>query len=279
MVFIEQNTMEKVTYPYSMGTTPLMETLEKIFTETTNNYDTWVINILAIIRNNYEKDITVKELYRKVEEELNDIIRDSCELMSKCVNIKKPILIFYAHTLKISVPFNSVRPEIHKRVIMGVVNKLFYDKFKKNKPVFIQSVFVQKIALDNFKWPHYSIREIIKKQDNTRTCLYTTHVTFDYHVMQWFPTLRLLESYTGNLIGLQDLPQKVFKLDIPFNEYTHAILGDKDYVKPYIKINEKKRLIQLAEDEKWIFKSKEYIKSSLIKNNFNIPFNLVKPRG
>lgn len=268
------------TYPYSMGTTPVMNTIESLMGTNSNTYDTVFINILSLIRNNYTKESTASDLYRDVKEELEDVIRDTTEFMNKCTSIRSPILIVYAHDVYNNIPASISKKPIPRRIIMSVTNMMFWRYFKTNKKAQVtNNVMVQLVPFDTKVWPHHQIRELLRNQKNTNTCLLVSHVPLDFHVTRWIKSINVLESYTGKIVDVKDLPSKVFKqLDVPFNEYTHVMLGDKDFLQPVLKRKEKQRLIDLATSENWIIRTANYIKNSLIEHNFTIPVDLDRRR-
>jgi len=105
-----------------------------------------------------------------------------------------------------------------------------------------------------------------------------SHVPLDFHLYRVFDEFTLLESYTGAFKTKKDLGKKVFQIDsIPFNKYTHLLLGDKWYLTQLVDNKTKKLIKEKAERESWnVLPDKEILKS-LISMNIASYTQFVRP--
>ena len=112
----------------------------------------------------------------------------------------------------------------------------------------------------------------IKEMKNNHNVLMLSNHPVDYHVGSVSHTFRIVRSYTGQIVKYKQLGATVFKNpNMPFNIYTHALFGDKEDVKCTLSPNDKAQLIQLAEEEEWSLKTKDYIRDRLYKLGIKVP--------
>ena len=105
-----------------------------------------------------------------------------------------------------------------------------------------------------------------------------SHVPLDFHVYRSFKEFTLLESYTGAFKTVRDLGKKVFQLDsVPFNKYTHLLLGDKWYLKQLVDNKTKKLINERASKENWSVLPDKAILKSLLDMNISTYTEFVKP--
>ena len=96
----------------------------------------------------------------------------------------------------------------------------------------------------------------------------------DYHIGPYCRTFRLIRSYTGEVVPYKNLNRHLFDTNsIPFNQYTHALLGDKEDIKPTYKSGAKSKLIEQAEKEEWSLKTQDYIRERLYRLSIRIPMS------
>jgi hypothetical protein len=95
--------------------------------------------------------------------------------------------------------------------------------------------------------------------------LMVSHAPIDYHIHSKLNGFHLVESHTGQVRTVQELGRKVFKKDIPFNKYTHACLGDKDYIKSPLSLKQKKDLCTVAEQRHWNIRTLNDIRADITK--------------
>lgn len=124
---------------------------------------------------------------------------------------------------------------------------------------------------DKIGYPHKELaKELMNQYEGLqyRKTLMISHVPLDFHLYKVFDEFTLLESYTGAFKTKKDFGKKVFQLDsVPFNKYTHLLLGDKWYIKQLVDNKTKKLISDRAEKESWnVLPDKEILKSLISMN-------------
>lgn len=73
----------------------------------------------------------------------------------------------------------------------------------------------------------------------------------------------------------ETLNHKVFGTDVlPFNVYTHAVLGDSVDIKSSISPGVKKKLIEVATHEHWNIHTPQWTKERLHEIGVRVPFQI-----
>ena len=88
---------------------------------------------------------------------------------------------------------------------------------------------------------------------------------------------KLLDIELGYIKVLrpENLNNKVFGTDaVPFNIYTHAVLGDGVDIKPSITPGIKKKLVEVATHEHWNIHTPQWTKDRLNDIGVRIPFQI-----
>ena len=87
-----------------------------------------------------------------------------------------------------------------------------------------------------------------------------------------------VQSYTGKFKTHKDFGSKVFgDSNIPFNKYTHLLLGDKWYLKSLLDNKTKKSLIERATREHWALLPDRAVLQSLVDMHLPIQDLFIKP--
>ena len=137
------------------------------------------------------------------------------------------------------------------------------------------------ISKDKVGYPHKELASDLLKQFSGiqyRKTLMISHVPLDFHLYRIFNEFTILESYTGALKTQKALGKKVFQDEsIPFNKYTHLLLGDKWYLKQLVDNKTKKLIKEKAEKESWRVLPDKAILKSLIDMNIASYNQFVKP--
>ena len=104
-------------------------------------------------------------------------------------------------------------------------------------------------------WAHQSVlSDINGKYKNLKifNTLLISHIPLDFHLAYNFNSFAIFESFTGNLKHPAQIAKKVF-LDsqIPFNAYTHILLGDNMILKSQLTRKQKSELMNAIKTEHW----------------------------
>jgi hypothetical protein len=187
-----------------------------------------------------------------------------------------PSIIVYHADYSKCVPQELFRqPQPGKRVItmcdLMIRNKMTHGSRKTSK---IGRVTVVELPVNDahfpWKWLYNELRDV---KNNHMAIMISNHSS-DYHIGPYCRTFRILRSYTGEVVWYKNLCDHLFDTSsIPFNQYTHAIFGDKEDIKPSIKGAAKNKLIETAEKEEWSLKTQDYIRERLYRLNIRIPVN------
>ena len=281
-VAIPQNKTDPATeYSYSMGTAPIIQTLLNTLHGRLNKYDTVLINFSTLVRNNCNKEDTIKELTAKSKKEISDVMTTVIDHIKRSFRVKNPAIVGYIGTYEEYLPQQLLRINPTNRLIYAVTKSLGED-IRRNKEFnteMIDGVQITQAFISGKRGPiHLGLKKVLENIHNNRRCLVISSYPLDYHLQSFksfVPVFTVLNSYTGELVEGRKLSEKVFKnKSIPFNVYTHALLGDSKSFKGSVSRTEKKKLIQLANSEIWNLRSTEHIRRSLQTNGFKIPFDL-----
>ncbi len=106
-----------------------------------------------------------------------------------------------------------------------------------------------------------------------------SHCLVDNHIGARLKNVKLLERYTGIFKTYETLSTKLEKSGVvPFNPYTHRLLGDDVLFASMVQGKRKKELIELAATERWVVQSDQTILRRLAAL-LNVPSEtFVKPR-
>ena len=130
--------------------------------------------------------------------------------------------------------------------------------------------------------PHRDLGDLIRRWDKEimrptqRRYLLISHIPLDFHLQNTLANkLYILESYTGKIKSSKDLGQKVFKEDnVPFNQYTHLLFGDKVQIKPMVARKAKQKILNIAKSKKWNSRPTSLILSD-IRSTHDVPIDVL----
>lgn len=93
-----------------------------------------------------------------------------------------------------------------------------------------------------------------------------SHVPIDYHAAGLIDQIWSFESYTGKVRPRSEFGLKIAKEGvIPFNGITHYVFGDKLMIRSQLKRGDRPKLLERAEKEHWVSKSKDQLTDILSK--------------
>lgn len=234
------------------------------------SWSLYLINVETLIR-----DLRIKS--STVEIEKFDAAITICQTIIRSISAVckpspvKPIICFYCSK------YENIDPTYLKKVLPKgtqerhavrdqVIEMLNADNILL-QPDNVNVVFAVNSCQDG-QWPH---KELLYDLDckypglSFRVPLLVSHVPSDFHMYRSFNHFTILESYTGAFKHKRDLGVKVFGSNsIPFNKYTHLLLGDKWYLKQQVDDNTKKLIEQKASSENWNILPDKLILKSLL---------------
>ena len=274
------NNGQEVEYANSMGVSAIVESLQNwSLSRSAPTWDTTIVNVLTLIRNNFTKEESVSSIAQKVIKDMDALTISICAYNQRYgKNLFIPYILYY-------LPYYNAIPLAHRRndTETRIRYNLIVDYIRKELPntkdiltlttVPVKSYFI--VAGNNYVYPHFHVVDKIRYLNNEvdkdrvssmqRKYVLLSHCPLDFHMWSKIP-FRLFETYTGNLKEYKELGQKVFKFPyIPFNRYTHILFGDSIHIKPMVVRNTKKAFTDLAYRDKWIALGDEGVKASIIK--------------
>ena len=276
---------------YSMGSTKLMEAMEKLISTRDYQIDVVCLNLGTLVRNcmsnqpvvdavdwdrrhGAKTEYPAKALFKEAKAEMVKILSDLVQMYTNANLVINPTIITYHADYSKSIPDELYRPPTDSKYYLTGADELVRTqlvngsrKIAKN-----QGVTLIELAVNNkfLPWRHIMM-ELQDLKNNHNVAMISNHPV-DYHVGSVSHTFRIARSFTGEIVAYKQLGRIVFKNDlVPFNLYTHAIFGDKEDVKCSLTPGDKNKLLKLAEEEEWSLKTKDYIHDRLYKLGIRIP--------
>ena len=248
----------------------------------------YLINVETLIRDRKDKTSTPEQIARNVITDctvLSQYIATYNNMIRSPNSKTNPVICFYIAQYE-NIPKKYLRDKFPKgteerwvirdRVGEIIAKEGFIESFEGTDILF--SIEDGKKA-----WCHKSlIKSLGSKYDDIpyRTTLLISHVCSDFHLYRVFKDFTLLESYTGAFKQSKEFGKKVFSDDnVPFNKYTHILLGDKWYIKLQLDNKSRNALKQHAAANNWAVLPDKNILEQLINMHLpNIqPELLIKP--
>lgn len=270
--------MQEQEYPNSLGTQSLIDTIASWDYRNKHIWDTTIINVATIVRNNIDKNKTDEEIIKSTYSDLRNLNLAIYYYLEATKESDNPYTIIF-------VPNYSKIPELFRRKlspqeerIVTICNKIA-NSINNRKEGDSSSIFTMPLYLvelgNNRELPYkqlvFKIGQINSNNKNitkvmTRRYMLISHIALDYHIFNThIRDIKLLECYTGNVRTIKDLGQKLFKEDcIPFNQYTHALFGDSTRVKPIVTRKKREEFIEVAKRYKWNLKTPVEIKGQIV---------------
>lgn len=276
---------------FSLGTSPMMQTIGEILGNKDEMVDVVCLNLGTIVRNclqnqpvkdaiDYDKrhgvrtERPAKILTEESKREMIRVIGDIMQMLNNNQFVHNPAVITYHSDYSKSVPKEVYKPPVDSKYYLTAADQVIRTRVVRGSRKSAQQGKVKLIELpinDNFlPWRH--IMSELKDMKNNHNVLMVSNHPVDYHLGSVSHTFRIVRSFTGEEVPYKKLGHVVFKNDImPFNIYTHAILGDKEDVKCSLSEGDKKSILDLAEREEWALKTKDYIRDRLYDLGIRIP--------
>ena len=245
----------------SYGIAPILGAISDISRKRDRKpWNLYLINIETLIRDRKDNSATPEQIARNVITDctvLSQYIATYNNMLRNPNTKINPVICFYIAHYE-NIPKKYLRDKFPKGTeerwaIRDRVSKIITDEG------FIQSFEGTDILFtieDGKKaWCHKSlIQSLASKYDSIpyRTTLLISHVCSDFHLCRVFKDFTLLESYTGAFKSSKEFGKKVFgDENVPFNKYTHLLLGDKWYVKLQLDNKSRNILKQTSANNNW----------------------------
>lgn len=276
---------------FSLGTTPMMKSIEAIIENREEMVDVICLNLGTIVRNclqnqavkeaiDFDKrhgvrtEKPAKVLVQESKNEMIKVIGDLCQMFNNNQFVNNPCVITYHSDYSKSIPKEVYKAPADSKYYLTMADQMVSTTIVKGNRKVAKQGKVTLIELpinDKFlPWRHIMLE--LKDMKNNHNVLMVSNHPVDYHVGSVSRTFRIVRSYTGDVVKYKKLGQIVFKTDtVPFNIFTHSIFGDKEDVKCSLSSNDKNTILNLAEKEEWALKTKDYIKDRLYELGIRIP--------
>lgn len=255
----------------SYGVAPILSALSDISMRSNRPmWNLFLINIETLIR---DRDKDVKN--KKPEDVARAVLVD-CSVMAQYIATycrvtlpryvkTTPIVCFYLPHYEL-IPAVYLREKFKKGTeerwcIRSEIEKILSKEKWNDNYENTEIIFCSVGSKDN--WPHAELfKDLANFTDNIqyRSVLMISHAPSDFHLYRKFKDFRILESFTGNLKEPKEFGKKVFKDEnIPFNKYTHLLLGDEWYLKSQLDTTGKKEFKKISESRRWKIKPEKDI--------------------
>ena len=276
---------------FSLGTAPLMKSIESLIENREEMIDVVCLNLGTIVRNclqnqavkdaiDFDKrhgtrtERPARVLLQESRNEMIKVIGDLVQLLNNDQFVNNPAVITFHSDYSKSVPKEVYKAPVDSKYYLTLADQLVRTTVIKGGRKSARQGKVMLIELpinDKFlPWRHIMLE--LKDMKNNHNVLMVSNHPVDYHVGSVSHTFRIVRSFTGEVVKYKQLGRIVFKNEIlPFNLYTHALFGDKEDVKCSVTGNDKTKLLELAEKEEWLLKTKDYIKDRLYELGIRIP--------
>ena len=251
-------------YDCSLGMSKILESISRasLFKDDRRQtFDVFLLNAITIARNCYDKKLSKVDVLRAMKKDINQFIsyvqgyfQEQREL------IEKPYVIVYLPEYKLKDTYLRVLSE-EKQKILDIAKYFFKNVCTippTIKKIYGGTLYLTKLGTNTFplKELYYLIThtgDVGVERIMQRRYLLVSHIPLDFHLQNYLTNkLYILESYTGKIKNISELGKKVFKEDgVPFNQYTHLLLGDSVLVKPLVYRKEKKLILELANKNHW----------------------------
>lgn len=276
---------------FSFGTKPLFEKLQQVINDREYPIDTLFINLGTFVRNcssnekvkeavEYDKqrgietDRPSKILVDEAKNEMVNFIQYVTQVFNSAGLVHNPtICSFHANYAKCIEPA-VYREPTHGKRLLTIANEMVRNNliFGKRKETTVGKTRIIELPLNDRHCPWRYLQEELRNTKNEHLVGMVSSHPVDYHIGPVSRTFRVFRSYNGNDVWYKKLGETVFGTEfIPFNIYTHAVLGDKEDVKCSLSSGDKQKLLSIAEEEEWSLKTQDYIRERFYKLSIRIP--------
>jgi len=265
---------------YSFGTTAPIDRLLELFRQdkmgsgVQDAEEIILINLSTLVRNRLHKDTSFHQIAKAIEADVSGIIREFSEQLSQGTLNKA--LIFYTMQYERQLPPDLQRKDSQQRAKIRTGTTLLRAVLPQHRQQ-LGKLQVAVVHSDSILPSYLAIRGSLAKFPVARPKVrMISHVPIDYHVYQWYEG-DIIKSFTGDLLKADrnTIGNYVFKHpQVPFTVATHLLFGDSEVVKGTLSPKDKKRVLEVAEQERWTMHTPMYINDALQRLNIEVPNNL-----
>lgn len=278
---------------FSLGTTPTITAIEKLITTRTDPVDTVAFNASTIVRNcmsnqdvqdavkydnthNTKSDKPAKLVIEAFNKEMFTIVNTLDRLFQQAGIINPTIIVYHGEYKKL------IPKDLYREPSVSKYNQILAEE-RLSKTVVGSVLKTTKLSVTTLynlptctsRLPYLYLDDCIRRLRNYHNTAMVTHHYIDCHLGKFCKVFNLVRSFTGDIVPYKNIHNVVFGNNIiPFNVYTHALLGDKEDFKSSLSKKEIDKLKEIAKRDSWILKTSEYIKDALSDMDVRIPFKI-----
>lgn len=276
-------------YECSAGMSNILKsisTIARLKNDSRKVFDVVILNVLTMVRNCYDRKKPDAKIVEDIRKDVNIFLQyiQSYFIEQKDM-VEKPVVICYLPVYNIPEQFarpdTQIKKDLYKfaNIVFGkqCTNPASTRELNNNAILYTVKAGIGML-------PHQTIGRLITTKCDVgvlkpkdRRYLLISHCPIDLHLQNTLESrVFLLESFTGMIKSVNDFGKKVFKDDyVPFNQYTHLLLGDKVTIKPLIHHKDKTTLLEAAKKDMWAKKPLSVVLNEIKKLNF-IPQETLK---
>lgn len=272
----------------SYGVAAILNSIADLAYSQKKNYWTlYLVNVETLIRDRKNNEQDVDKIARNVIIDctvLAQYLAAYVKSMSTPRMKVEATVCFYMNKYE-NIPTTYIKDKLPKGTeIRWKIRDRVYEIITKEGYISNYDDVTVTFSLSGLKkntWPHRDfVKDLIRGISGVqfKKTLMISHVPLDFHLYKVFNDFTILESYTGKFKTHKDFGSKVFgDSNIPFNKYTHLLLGDKWYLKSLLDNKTKKSLIERATREHWALLPDRAVLQSLVDMHLPIQDLFIKP--
>ena len=265
---------------YGYGTTPVMETFLRMIGESKKqNTMLFLVNLGTLVRNTADGKMSVDDVVEKVCTYMSNMATDYAAAVSEW-RAYNHFIVFY-HAVNGKVLWGPARRVTHsvaslsaKEAMVKLTERLKHVKEQKSGNT------TSIIAVEgNLRQPSYKgLAELCSKLTPVGVVInMISHNPIDWHIGYLGRKAIMYRSYTGVAVEMtpRNLGPIVFdNPNVPFTPVTHVLLGDKSFLRGFLRGKDKESFLEAARREKFILRSENYIISTARINLGLLPYRL-----
>lgn len=277
---------------FSLGTTPIMNTLLHVLHDYGEPPDTVMVNVDTIVRNcgsnaqvnqfkKYETENnlgpsrSLKELVANSRLEIQSLLQEMISMFSELPKIVNPTIILYLGNYSPFIPVLQRRAIAPSKMLYSLASQQLQGAVTSKMNQKVGRINIVQLPKDNSMLPYKLLSKELNGVENQHRVVMISNHPLDYHIAKFCDDFMMINSYTGEVLETGDLATKVFGGNtFPFNTVTHALLGDKEDISSALKPKEKRSLADIASREAWMCFLEEEVAKRCSDLGIIIPFKI-----
>lgn len=252
----------------SVGTGPILAKLSELASSQNRPiWDTVLINLFTILRNNYHKSKSIQQIKKDTMGDVDLLLiylERYMELDNAVISDPKVVVYIPAYFIP-NVYIKKFSPIYIEQ--MRIFNILIKDM--KDYAYKIGELGVHlKLCGNREELPHLQLYRYLNTVDKTmkyKRHLIITHIPVDLHISKNILNFSLLESFTANIKDKIYFNKKVFGTDvIPFYGCFHLLFGDKIHFKKSLTKKQADIVLTAGKNRRWLYMSEEFVVKDLL---------------